>query len=534
MPASRWQQSVQCAKGGVSSMLTSGDQGRTSVKTRPASLVLVLCLVTAMAASAQTTFTSLFGFNGNNGNWPNSQLVQGFDGNLYGTTLEGGRFKGSCSSQGCGTVFRITTSGALTTIYAFCSRTNCTDGILPAGAVLATDGNFYGTTEGGGAHNGGTVFKLTPSGTLTTLYSFCVQTRCTDGALPEAGLVQAFDGDFYGTTTAGGADTTGCFNSGCGTVFKITPAGVLTTLHSFCTLANCADGSEPAAALIQAANGKLYGTTSGGGLNGSGTVFQIARTTGVLTTLYNFCSQASCSDGFVPLTALVQAASGKFYGTTYEGGRSRCGTSGLCGTLFTITASGTFSTLYQFCEQITSGDCTDGTGPNALVQATDGNFYGTTRVGGAGSGCGSEGAGCGTIFKITASGVLSTPYSFCPGGGCEGSRPDSLVQDTDGNLYGTTQTGGSATKGTVFRLSAGLGPFVKTAPNTGAAGTTVTILGTDLTGATSVSFHGTPAAFTVVSASEITTTVPTGATTGKVTVTTPSGTLLSNIAFVVP
>jgi len=273
-------------------------------------VVFLLCLATAIASPAQT-FTSLLSFNGINGNGPDSQLAQGFDGNLYGTTVEGGKFKSICSSQGCGTVFKITRNGALTTIYRFCSQTNCADGNFPVGLVLGKDGNFYGTTESGGAHLGGTVFKVTPSGTLTTLYSFCGQTNCTDGKFLLAGLVQASDGNFYGTTISGGADITGCMNAGCGTVFKITPGGVLTTLYSFCSAANCADGSEPSAALIQATNGKLYGTTRTGGLNGWGTVFQITRT-GLLTTLHSFCSQAGCSDGAFPLTALVQAASGKF------------------------------------------------------------------------------------------------------------------------------------------------------------------------------------------------------------------------------
>jgi uncharacterized repeat protein (TIGR03803 family) len=203
------------------------------------------------------------------------------------------------------------------------------------------------------------------------------------------------------------------------------------------------------------------------------------------------------------------------------------------GTVFKITPSGTLTTLYSFCSQ--SG-CTDGYGP-VLLQATDGNFYGTTVYGGANTtGCG--GGGCGTVFKITPSGTLTTLYSFCSQSGCtDGSGPNSLVQDTNGMFYGTTFGGGLTNClggcGTVFSLSVGLGPFVETQPNWGRAGRPIEILGTNLTGATSVTFNGTPAVFRVVPNlnSLIKTTVPEGATTGYVQVVTPGGTLSSNVPF---
>ncbi len=247
----------------------------------------------------------------------------------------------------------------------------------------------------------------------------------------------------------------------------------------------------------------------------------------MLTTLYSFCSQTNCTDGNEP-RGLVQAADGNFYGTTAFGGayyNNYCSADPGCGTVFEITPAGVLTTLYSFCSQ---PNCPDGGHPVGLVQATDGNFYGATEWGGAN--------GHGTVFEITPSGTLTTLYSFCAQANCaDGANPEGrLMQATNGNLYGTTYYGGANVDGTVFSLSVGLGPFVETLPTSGNVGATVIILGNKLTDATSVTFNGTAATFTVVSSSEITTTVPTGATTGTVEVTIPSGTLSSNIAFQVP
>jgi uncharacterized repeat protein (TIGR03803 family) len=452
--------------------------------------------------------TTLWSFDGTNGAGPDAALVQGTDGNFYGTTSGGG-------SNGYGTIFEINPAGALTTLSGFCPASGCTGahGATPmAGLVQGTNGDLYGTTYSGGANGSGTVFRITPTGTLTTLYSFCSRPGCADGKYPGAALVQATNGNFYGTTSGGGSNN-------FGTLFKITANGSLTTLYSFCSQSNCTDGEGPGA-LIQATNGDLYGTTVGDGSTSDGTVFKITQS-GKLTTLYSFCSQANCADGFHPGARLVQATDGDFYGTTYEGGANGYGS----GTVFKITPSGKLTTLYSFCAQ-----CTDGSNPEAgLVQATDGGLYGTTRFGGANNN--------GTVFKITPRGTLTTPYRFCAQGGCtDGSYPEAeLIQGTDGNLYGTTSQGGANSgDGTVFRLSVGLGPFVETQTSVGKVGAAVKILGTNLTGATSVSFNGTAAVFKVVSSSEITTTVPNGATTGTVKVVTPSGTLSSNVPFRVP
>jgi uncharacterized repeat protein (TIGR03803 family) len=475
--------------------------------------IFLLWATMAVALPAQTTtvaptvtFTTLHTFDRNDGKSPNG-LVQATDGNLYGTTDGGGHY-----GAYAGTVFKITPSGKLTTLYIFCSQggSRCTDGVSPeAGLVQGTDGNFYGTTSGGGA-NGlwGTVFSITPSGTLTTLHSFDGR----DGAYPDARLFRGTDGNFYGTTADGGAGAACNPDFFCGTVFKITPSGTLTTLYNFCSQINCTDGEYPLAGLVQATDGNFYGATYfGGSLNSSaGTIFKITPG-GTLTTLYDFCSQDNCIDGDHPFAGLVQHTNGNFYGTTVYGGTHNKGS------VFKITISGKLTTLHSF-------DGRDGAAPVArLVQAPDGNFYGTTEDGGT------YGYGYGTVFEITPDGTLTTLHSF---DGTDGENPHAgLVQDTNGNFFGTTSGGGANGDGTVFSLSVGLGPFVKTMPTSGKVGKAVRILGTNLIGATSVTFNGTAATFTVKSKSEITTTVPTGATTGTVQVVTPSGTLSSNVPF---
>src|ERR1035438_6266078 len=279
--------------------------------------VFVLYATTAIALPAQT-FTTLHSFDGTDGELPIQGLVQATDGNLYGTTVGGG------VNQRGGTIFQITpSSGTLATLYSFCYKTGCADGKFPyASLVQAPNGDFYGTTFQGGANNLGTVFKIDSTGEPTTVYSFCSQSGCTDGAYPEGTLVLS-GGDFYGTTNGGGT------NSPNGTVFKITPNGLLTTLYSFCSQTGCADGALPAAGLVQATNGEFYGTTQTGGANcvrpGCGTVFKITPT-GKLTTLYNFCSLSSCRDGADPVVGLVQATNGDFYGTTQDGGANAIGT----------------------------------------------------------------------------------------------------------------------------------------------------------------------------------------------------------------
>jgi uncharacterized repeat protein (TIGR03803 family) len=469
------------------------------------------------SSPAAPAFTVLHSFNYTDGAYPSAGLVQGTGGKLYGTTFGGGHGEKG-EGIGYGTVFSITPGGKLTTLYLFCSQTKCTDGELPdAGLIQGADGKFYGTTSNGGSGDGndnGTVFSITAGGKLTTLYGFCSQSGCTDGSVPEAGLVQGADGHFYGTTEYGGTG----FNGLGGTVFGITPGGTLTTLYSFCSQGGdeCTDGYYPTAGLALGNNGKFYGTTNEGGIYNAGTAFSITPG-GVLTTIHSFCTQNDCTDGKYPQAALVQGTDGSFYGTDDN-------------TVFKITPSGNLTTLYQFCPPNSkyNGPCPAGSEPVAgLVQGADGNFYGTTEYGGIngfnGDNCTN---GCGTIFKITPQGKLTTLYYFCSQRECaDGGLPVAgLVQDTNGTFYGTAE-GGVNGYGIVFSLSVGLGPFVETNPTSGKVGKAVKILGSDLTGTTSVTFNGTVATFAVKSKSEITTTVPTGATTGTVQVVTPGGTL---------
>ncbi|MGA2737144.1 MAG: choice-of-anchor tandem repeat GloVer-containing protein [Bryobacteraceae bacterium] len=458
--------------------------------------VFAWCTAAAFTLSAQT-FVTLHTFVGTDGANPYAALIQADNGDGYGTTENGGAY-------GSGTIFKITPQATLTTLHSFCSQSACADGAYPlAGLVQAPNGYFYGTTVEGGANGLGTVFQVTPSA-LITLHSF----DGTDGQTPWAGLAQGSDGNFYGTTANGGSGNNG------GTVFKITPGGVLTTLYTFCekaVQAVCVDGQHPQAVLVEAANEEFYGTTSAGGANNGGTVFEVTSS-GTLTTLYSFCAQSGCTDGELPNAGLVWAADGNFYGTTTGGGANGAGT------VFKITSTGTLTTLYSFCSQT---GCADGASPDAaLVQATDGNFYGTTSAGGA--------TGGGTVFEIVSSGALTTLHSFT---GSNAVHQAGIIQGTTGGFFGATWDGGTYNYGTVYGLSVGLGAFVKLLPPSGAVGTPVRILGTNLTGTTSVSFGGTAAVFAVVSSSEITTTVPAGASSGEVQVVTPVGTLSSNVVF---
>jgi uncharacterized repeat protein (TIGR03803 family) len=474
----------------------------------PCCAVAALWFAFAGVSHAQT-LTTLANFDGTASN-PHASLVQGTDGNFYGTTVSGGN--SLCNPPlGCGTVFRVTPNGTLAVLYAFCVQTNCADGAGPfGGLVLGTDESFYGTTFTGGDHNcagaiecGGTVFKITPDGGLITLYSFCAQANCTDGEFPSSALIEGSDQDFYGTASGGGAHA-------AGTIFKITPQGRLTTLYSFCALASCVDGSDPIGGLFPGADGGLYGTTYDGGAYGYGTVFKLSAD-GILTTLHSF----DFRDGQNPTASLIQASNGKFYGSTFSGGKglNNCGSG--CGSLFAVTSTGKFVTLDHL-------DWSNGFEPySPMIQATDGNLYGTTV----------DGLGVGTIFDTTVgSSSLTTLSAF--NGGLDGIHPFAgLLQATNGMFYGTT-TGDGSTNGTFFSLDTGLGPFVTFALAIGKIGQTAEILGQGLTGTTSVTFNGVPATtFTIVSDNYITAVVPSSATSGKVVVATQTGDLTSNVNF---
>jgi uncharacterized repeat protein (TIGR03803 family) len=482
-------------------------------------LFAAFLFLAAVAAPAQT-FNTLLNLDGNDGTMPVAGLVQGTDGAFYGTAISGG-------ANDWGAIFKVTSDGTITTLYSFCPEKTCADGALPsAGLTLTNNGDFFGTAAAGGANQSGVVFELSAAGVFSTLYSFCAQVNCPDGTEPLAGLVEGTDGNLYGTTNAGGAD-------GAGTVFRISRKGALTTIHSFCLHGICSDGSFPTAGLIEGTDQNFYGTTSTGGScgigSGCGTAYRITRE-GTLTTVYSFCNTKGCTDGTQPAAALVQGTDGNLYGTTYGGGANDSGS------VFKLTPNGKLTTLYSFCAR---AECPDGTAPDApLIQATDGSLYGTTQFGGN-INCNPsyDGMGCGTLFRLSPHSGLTTLHVFEFNDGAYPRSP--LMQATTGKFYGTTYGGGTACGdsgpgcGTVFSLDVGLGPFVSLVRQAGKVGQTGPILGQGFTGTTNVSLNGTPGIFTVVSDTEITATVPNGGTNGFVTVDTPGGKLSSNERFYV-
>jgi uncharacterized repeat protein (TIGR03803 family) len=364
--------------------------------------MLILLPVTVPGVTLATLYSFKGGGDGAN---PSGQLVQATNGNFYGTTHLAG-------ANGVGTVFRMTPDGALTTIRAFAGGN---DGATPgAGLIQARDGNLYGTTYGGGAYGFGVVFRITLTGGLAILHPF---TGGNDGGGSFARLLQAADGNFYGTASQGGTN-------GNGIVFKMTPGGTLTALHSF----TGTNGAIPRTGLIQARDGNLYGVTRRGGASSyDGTLFAIT-TAGALTTLF----EGSDTERFSPRDRLLQGSDGNFYGTTTDDGPNRSGT------VFKMTPTGLLTRIYSF----TGGS--DGQWPRgALVEAKDGYFYGTTMTGGI--------YGSGTVFRLAPSGALTTLVQFDEFNGANPTA--SLVQASDGAFYGTTLNGGASGFGTVFRFS---------------------------------------------------------------------------------
>lgn len=467
--------------------------------------VVAICMATVIAAHSQT-FKTIANFNGTNGNGSGPgyvALVQGTNGNLYGTTETGG-----AHLYNDGTVFKLTSTGTLTTLHTF----EGPDGSYPyAGLLLALDGTLYGTTSSGGdlscgaPFGCGTVFRITNSGALTTLHVF--EGIPSDGQMPDGALLEATDGKIYGTTVDGG-------EYGAGSVFKMTAAGDLTIWQSF------VDEAEPYAGVIEGTNGEFYGTTSAGGYDctsklNCGTVYKITNAGPII--LHTFCSEAQCADGAQPYANLVQGNDGDFYGTTSLGGDVTCNAPYGCGTVFKITPAGALTTLHTF-------EGADGARPYAgLILATDGNFYGTTASGGTNND--------GTLFELTPEGALTTLHRFSDLGKDSYFPYGGLLQATNGTFYGTTAAGGTSNDGTVYSFNNGLGPFVAFVLAAGKVGQTGGVLGQGFTGTTAVSLNGVPANFKVISDTYLTVTVPTGATTGYVKVTTPSGVLTSNVPF---
>jgi len=387
------------------------------------SILLFAVAAASLSAQAQTESTIYTFTGGDDGGGPFASLVQGIDGNFYGTAS----YDGSAAS---GTIFKLSPSGNFTLLYTF---TGGDDGAYPQPALTqGPDGDFYGTTDSGGSTYSGTIFKITPSGTFTLLgpganlvsqlvlgqdgnfyataissgiYGTVLQitpagsvnviyrfTGQSDGSYPSAPLVQGSDGNFYGTTTAGASQgTCGGEEYGCGTVFSVSPSGTFTTLYTFGTPA---ETGIPHGALVQGWDGNFYGTTFNGGTSGGGTAFKMAPAGGSITTLYNFSQQS----GGQPMAGVVQGSDGNFYGTT-----EFYGTPTGAGTLYELTPSGGFTKLYDF-----TGNA-DGATPFApLLQGADGNFYGTATGGGAAA----QNNGFGTVFEEALSPTLAPPVQL--------------------------------------------------------------------------------------------------------------------------
>jgi uncharacterized repeat protein (TIGR03803 family) len=388
---------------------------------------------------AAVSYLYSFGLVPSDGTQPNGPLLQASDGNFYGTTRAGGGNSCIDTSDFCGVLFKMTPTGVETVLYAFGASRS--DGYWPTAPLIqAADGNLYGTTASGGAYGAGTVFKMTPDGAETVLYSF--GSSPSDGVTPAA-VIQGRDGNFYGTTASGGAnycDSIPGAGNNCGTVVKITPAGVETVLYSFG--ASPSDGTEPIAQLVQASDGNLYGTTEIGGAYGLGTVFKVTLD-GVETVLYSFGANplnGSPPQGSVPQGPLIQATDGNLYGTTVQGGPAGCGT------VFRITLEGTLSILYGFA----GTSALDGYGPAPfLIQGSDENFYGTTISGGA---FGPDLHG--TAFQISPAGTETVLYSFGPLDANPSDPGAGLIQASDGAFYGVTAYSGGINTGagTVFKL----------------------------------------------------------------------------------
>ncbi len=442
--------------------------------------VLVLGAFIAPRLAQAQTYTDLHDFNPGAGDphtFIESNLAQGRDGNFYTESNGGG-------SSGNGTVFKISRSGATTVIHSF----DGTDGSNAVGGMtLGTDGNLYGETWSGGSLGNGITFKITPAGKETALHNFA---NSGDGANPANVLVRG-TGLFYGTTNDYAAET----------IYKVTSAGALTTLHTF----SVSDG-QAGGQLFLGSDGNIYGGMNQGGTFGFGTAFKMTPK-GLLTVLHNF----NGTDGNQAAPGMVEIAPGKFYGTTELGGTSGDGV------VYSLTSSGTFSVLHSFSSS------TDGHQALTPMLATGGNAYGVAVSGGS--------ANCGTIFKVTAAGAFSVVHTFDNTHGCN-PQGGYLTQGTDGKLYGIATNGGANGNGVFFSLDVGLSPFVTLMTTSGKELSKVEILGQGFSSSSVVKFGGTAATTIVVTGTTyITATVPAGALTGAVTVTTGATTLTSAQTF---
>jgi uncharacterized repeat protein (TIGR03803 family) len=534
----------------------------------------IFLVAIAIAAPAQTVSTIYEFNNTSDPSDPAGVMAQGQDGNFYGVSLSG---NGCCQ----GIVYKISSEGAITSLYSMgqSDGTNCT------GLTLGTDGNFYGTCKNGGTNNYGTLFKVTSAGVLTVLHNFAAQGSTSDGCIPYVPPTQASNGDFYGTTAFCGTDN-------YGTVYKLTLAGVYSLVYSFqgppndtvlplgliegtdgnlwgvgngwiisgggvfkMTLAGkeslvytfepnadgaYLDGEGPDANLIQGSNGDFYGTTEEGGSANEGTIFSLTES-GTEAVLYSFPNQ---TDGAYPSLPLTQGPNGLLFGAATDCAGGGCGQAGL----FDITTKGAYTNVYLY--PLVCSNCGQPEAP--LLLSTDGTFYSTTEQGGIGVGSfyslsngyspfislvnvksGAEGAKVGILgqgfsaksvvkfggTKATTTKLTDTTYILAtvPTGALTGD----VTVTTGSTVLSTTAS---------FKITPTSKSFT---PPSGPVGTVVTFNGTGLTQTTKVTVDNISASFAVVSDSEITLTVPTGAATGKIVVTTKGGSVSSSTSFIV-
>lgn len=411
------------ANGTFTFRLTAGSGASYSVSIAAEPADQVCTIVNAQGTIANQNVTNvnvscvtsgekpLYAFSGAaDGSYPDSGLTEGLDGNLYGTTIRGG-------ASDVGTVYRLTPDGRHTVIYSFTNGP--ADGQNPAsGLELADDGTFYATTTAGGQYGQGTFFRITTAGQLTTLFSFGGPGI---GAKPQ-GITLMQDGNFYGTTSYGGANN-------LGTVYRITPAGAHTVLYSF---APGGDARVPVAGLSPyAVDGMLYGVTHYGGANNLGAIFRIATDGAGYAVLHSFAG--GTADGEYPGNKLRQAPDGYLYGTTGSGGAY-----GL-GTVFKYSPATGQSLVRSF-----AGAPNDGSAPSSRLRlGEDGYLYGVTFYGGR--------FDYGSFFRLATTGEYRLLYSFSGGAGGQ-SPSSSLLTGSDGYFYGTTVTGGPSNNGTIYKI----------------------------------------------------------------------------------
>jgi len=389
----------------------------------------VLALVVAETAQAQTySVIYSFGAVANDGDAPQGKLALDSDGNLYGTTNAGG--SGSCTFGSCGTIFKIDATGAETILHNFTG----TDGFGPTGGVIRdSDGNLYGTTRNGGdltqcSNAGcGTIFKLDPSGTLTTLHVF---ESGTDGSLPASSLV-SFNGELYGVTEQGGSSQVR------GTVFKVSKNGLYHVIHRF---TGGIVGQDPRGLTVDSA-GNLYGVAYlGGDRNGEGLIFKLDAANH-LTDVFLFPGAAG---GTHPVGRILRDVNGNFHGMTQNGGASRCRNSdGGCGVVFEVSNTGSESVLHKFGKTLS-----DGAFPISSLVDAGGVLYGATANGG--DLCGND--GCGTLFRIGTDGTYTQLHVF-PAFTGDAVTPEELTLDSAGDLYGVSESGGQFGSGTIFKVT---------------------------------------------------------------------------------